>query len=592
MEDKEASSPNPTRFPYRTFTDNDDERPSQPFNLNECLETLRGKGLPSDLSSRAARCSVVRAIRLYPEFAEADSTLHLYEPNNKHFKMVFVRARNARRIMSGIVPDDMDDADTQPYCIWHPEFASEDIYRQLVKRYPGMKYQVGRACAAAGYANLYAELDVLPDVSTAEEARESTNSGSKQIYDAIMCAPFKYKVMNDNKRAIDTENPRHPAYLDAQTQVLSELQDRVQPFEGYEPVTEGAPMNEFWFRIEEDAGLHFENIQYGQADEETQHEDKVGNLDIDYKQQSIRDAIEARWLYEPLPLDLPTLRTDLLSLMAAYDGNIDRYSRLEIDGVAIPQDQFLCILRGIYHHTMFARWWHQRLLAPDFKLSVLFYSDEQVISWLRTAINARRIMISDVDGFNKDSEDLPFVIWWPARPTNHALVRLLENCPQMKHQITVAAIICDYPDVYRAIDPAPSVELEYAAEASTNRWYLDDIRERAKKVENYDSDGICTMISGTYGLYKAHFEEDQDWLVSHLTSYNKVGQGSAHEPLHPYDKELHMQPVERYVWLNKTVIWKLRELFDGIHIGRSKSVEEWDPEEEDESQDADEETKT
>lgn len=86
-----------------------------------------------------------------------------------------VRARNARLIMSNVIPDadaisgslpqDEESAGTSttPYCIWHPDFATQDTYRELVRRFPAMRYQVGRACAAAGFEALYDELDLLPE---------------------------------------------------------------------------------------------------------------------------------------------------------------------------------------------------------------------------------------------------------------------------------------------------------------------------------------------------------------------------------------------------------------------------------------------
>jgi hypothetical protein len=74
--------------------------------------------------------------------------------------------------MSGVIPDGMENPDVQPYCIWHPDIAQEQTYRELVRRYPTMRYQVGRACAAAGYADLYHELDLLPDVCPLPKRRE------------------------------------------------------------------------------------------------------------------------------------------------------------------------------------------------------------------------------------------------------------------------------------------------------------------------------------------------------------------------------------------------------------------------------------
>lgn len=371
--------------------------------------------------------------------------------------------------MSGIIPDSLSHPGTQPHCIWNPEFASEDTYRQLVEKHPVMKYQAGRACAAAGYADLYSELDILPDVSTAEEARESKNYGSRRIYEAIMSAPRKYKVMDDVNRTINVENPPNPAYLDARTQIWSDLQERYPPKLDYsgsavydiKNVKNMPDIEENWY-------FHFETKQ---------SHDPLRN--------DLADVEVSRWLYEPLPMDLPIMNVILLRLMAAHDGNIDRYSRLE-DRAELDEDELVCMLRGVYHHTMFARWWHQRLKSPNFNISVQYRKDEEVLSWLRKAINARRIMITDVDGFDENSTDLPFVIWWPKRPNENALFRLLENCPQMKHQITVTAIICDYKQLYLNINPTPTYELKLAAENGCNLFYHEDIMQRKTSDEDFE----------------------------------------------------------------------------------------------------------
>ena len=52
---------------------------------------------------------------------------------------------------------------------WYPEVASEDTYRELVQRYPEMRYQV-ESCAVAVYTELYRELDLLPRLHIDEEA--------------------------------------------------------------------------------------------------------------------------------------------------------------------------------------------------------------------------------------------------------------------------------------------------------------------------------------------------------------------------------------------------------------------------------------
>ncbi|KAF9884542.1 hypothetical protein FE257_001487 [Aspergillus nanangensis] len=51
----------------------------------------------------------------------------------------------------------------------------EKTLSNLVEEYPEKKllrYAVGRACAAGGYTTLYHELELLPDVAIAEEARQ------------------------------------------------------------------------------------------------------------------------------------------------------------------------------------------------------------------------------------------------------------------------------------------------------------------------------------------------------------------------------------------------------------------------------------
>lgn len=101
----------------------------------------------------------------------------------------------------------MDSPDEMPYCVWYPGLATEDTYRALARRYPTLRYQVGRACAVGGYLALYLELDLLPDVSIAEEARESGNDGSTAILKHIMSQPSRYAVMDDYERTVNLTSP-------------------------------------------------------------------------------------------------------------------------------------------------------------------------------------------------------------------------------------------------------------------------------------------------------------------------------------------------------------------------------------------------
>ncbi|KAJ5533108.1 hypothetical protein N7494_009660 [Penicillium frequentans] len=105
--------------------------------------------------------------------------------------------------MSNDIPD-LKNAREIPYCIWYPDTANEATYQALVLQYPSLKYHVGRACAVAGYTNLYRELDLLPDAHIAEEARDN---GSNDIFEMIMASPVRYRVMNDYTRTVNLENP-------------------------------------------------------------------------------------------------------------------------------------------------------------------------------------------------------------------------------------------------------------------------------------------------------------------------------------------------------------------------------------------------
>lgn len=139
------------------------------------------------------------------------------------------RTRNARLIMSSVIPDEMYGPECQPYCTWNSDIAREDTYRELSERCPSMRYQVSRACAAAGYVDLYKELCLLPHVSIAEEARECDTPGGNEIFQIIMASPIKYAVMDDFTRSINTKVPKTPAFLNGNATVRWTLEAREPP---------------------------------------------------------------------------------------------------------------------------------------------------------------------------------------------------------------------------------------------------------------------------------------------------------------------------------------------------------------------------
>ncbi len=135
------------------------------YDEEQCFAAIRGEKIPDQLGNVVIHAAVVRGIRLYYTFATSEAVTSLCTETASRIPQ-FTRARNARLIMSNMIPDGMDTPETQPYCIWYPDLAKEDTYREVARVYPAMRYHVGRACAAAGYAKLYAKLDLLPDVST------------------------------------------------------------------------------------------------------------------------------------------------------------------------------------------------------------------------------------------------------------------------------------------------------------------------------------------------------------------------------------------------------------------------------------------
>lgn len=96
---------------------------------------------------------------------------------------------------------------------------------------------------------------------------------------------------------------------------------------------------------------------------------------------------EVAMLYALLPMDLPTMSKELLIQMAAYDGNIDRYARLRRP--VVGKTEVLCVIRRIYHHTMFARWLANELEAKTRILRIYDYW------WIQRAINTRRFIDND-----------------------------------------------------------------------------------------------------------------------------------------------------------------------------------------------------
>lgn len=224
-----------------------------------------------------------------------------------------------------------------------------------------MRYQVGRAYAVASYVQLYRKLELPPDTSIAEEARENQdNSSAQEIFREIMAASVRYKVMDDYTLIINIGDPQPGAQLNADTAVKASLVARQNYDEGFHT----------WRCINttEDWGIGEKNIRI-----------KLSELSDD----------EVALLEDPLPFNLLTTNKDLLILVAAYTGNVDRYARLRRPhGV---NREIHCLVRGTYHSIFMATWLNR---TPEVIWVVASHSSN--VAMLQRAINARRIVNNDV----------------------------------------------------------------------------------------------------------------------------------------------------------------------------------------------------
>ncbi|KAK2850658.1 hypothetical protein FQN49_005451 [Arthroderma sp. PD_2] len=288
----------------------------------------------------------------------------------------------------------------------------------------------------------------------------------------IMVPHCRYAIMDDYDLSInlDSENPGAPAFLNGDTTVRWKLQDRKKFYRGTYNF-KGRRMRTWKWSIEEDDYI---------SEKESSWPDKYNILSPE----------EVKLLYNPLPQDLPTMKKDLLVHMAAYEGNVDRYARLAprwpMEGV-----ERVCVIRGIYHNTMFARFWADEIKRNPRRVQALKFSG---LSFIKQAISARRIMINDVEEFYNgwpDDEPQPHVIWKPLQPCEDTLKLLAERVPSMKKTAAVACIFCDYEEMYKEINCTPHPDLATAAKESRNPFYLRDIEQKAAEqgidlYEKYD----------------------------------------------------------------------------------------------------------
>jgi hypothetical protein len=168
-------------------------------------------------------------------------------------------------------------------------------------------------------------------------------------------------------------------------------------------------------------------------------------------------------LYMPLPADLPTLNKDVLILMAAYYGDVDRYSRLRRPHPVVSELD--CVVRGIYHNTMFDKWWS---LQEDSRFSYC----------ANLAINARFIMNNDLSRITPETKHLPYCIWYTSVPHPSTCKELFRRVPSMKPAIARACILANFPETWDLLDADPDENSMMDARQSHNPKYLRDLESK------------------------------------------------------------------------------------------------------------------
>jgi hypothetical protein len=176
----------------------------------------------------------------------------------------------------------------------------------------------------------------------------------------------------------------------------------------------------------------------------------------------------SEWLYNPLPKHLPNMNKDLLIVMAAYNGDIDRYARLRRPFNV--RGEHNCILRGIYHSTIFAKWWSLQTSAS---------TNYRILS----AINARFIMSNDLSRITDKTKDLPYCIWYPDLASEHTYRELAHRQPRMKAAVARACIIAGYKGLFTQLDVKPDPGLMAEARSVADPFYRHDLERKLETVD-------------------------------------------------------------------------------------------------------------
>ncbi|KAJ5096801.1 hypothetical protein N7456_007522 [Penicillium angulare] len=484
--------------------------PVPEYDIDQCVAAMKGEKIPDDLNCFWHRRAVIRGIRTSLQFAISPAITNICSGNDSAHQ--FARARNARLIMSNIIPD-IKGPRTEPYCIWYPDLASSETYRTV---------------PVAG-------------VSIAEEAREVDKNA--EIYRIIMSAPQRYIVMDDFTRSVNLETPQTLACLKGNMKPAWALDQRRRP-----PV----------------------NLPDETADDIDLEED--GFIGLEYVELEDCDAIlgpgDSEQLWMPLPSDLPVLEKRLLAQMAAYDGNVDRYARLMHPRRFRTTIEFSAILRGIYHSTMFAKWWENQLETNPGRVilpgQVVGDQNTRACGEIRAAINARRIMNNDITGI-EDSSCLPWMIWHPLKPQLQTLEELMEKCPSMRRQIEVTSVMCDYEYLFRKLEPYPVESLMIVAKRSDNPFYLNYLEAKAAESGASILSDFMRDYDNVESSLNVDLEPGSTVVRSHAVHQSMDDDYGYPPGIYGGGAPARAELVERYAWLSTEAAQEIEDECNGSY---------------------------
>jgi hypothetical protein len=143
-------------------------------------------------------------------------------------------------------------------------------------------------------------------------------------------------------------------------------------------------------------------------------------------------------------------------------------------------------VRGIYHNTLYARWWEGELQSGAAR-----NNSWDVIPYVRAAISARYLMENNMHHLLAHDDYLPFQIWYPHPPDEMTLRELLALRPQMKHPVAHACMAGGYRTLWDELDIQPDKALREHARDCPNTYFRDEIERRiaAHQASARGSDG-------------------------------------------------------------------------------------------------------